>query len=52
MSMNVCPVDIFLTTKSLVCQLGSVMHPREPGCPAKRLLCLPEGQGHSEGLYN
>ena len=46
MLVNVCPDDVFRTTKHFVFKLGSVGHHYEPECHVKRLICYFQGQGH------
>ena len=38
MSVNICPDDIFLTTRHFVTKLGMVMLQNEPECHAKQKL--------------
>ena len=52
MSMNVCPDNIFRMAEPFTTKLDMVMHHYEPDRLPKRLVCLLQGQGHSEGLYN
>ena len=45
MSMNVCPDDIFWLTEPFTSKRGMMLHPYEPDCLSKRLVCCL--QGHS-----
>ena len=51
MSVNVCPDHIFLIAEPFTTKLGMMMHHYAPDCLPKRLVCCPQGQGHSEGSY-
>ena len=49
--VNVCPDNIFWTTKHFVTKPGMVMQLHKPKCHAEKLVHLDQCQGHSKGLY-
>ena len=51
-NVNVCPDDIFWTTKDFISKLGIVMHHYDLECHAKRLICYFQGQGPCKSSYD
>ena len=51
-NVNVCPDDIFQTTKHFVSKLVIVMHQYELKCHAKRMIRYFQGQDHCMSSYD